>query len=190
MFCEPGYRFFQHALSSNTGNYLEIGVFNGDSIAGLARSYPQLHIYGVDPFIEDGYTTGHTQVLADQYMPAQKAATMANCAGLDNITMHEMTSREFRDQLTPSMIEQMNVAWVLIDGSHHYEDVITDVDIAMQLIGHKNGGIVFDDVNLPGVGQAHKEFLQMYPDRISGHFDLFALHPGHIQAYLIKEITC
>jgi predicted O-methyltransferase YrrM len=168
-------------------NYLEIGIFNGDSIADMARAYPGKHIYAIDPFIEDGYTSHTTKVDRDQHMPEQKANTLKNIEGFDNITLFETTSKEFAESLNKHMAQIMNVAWVLIDGSHHYEDVVVDYELAMQLIGNKPGGIVFDDVTIPGVERAHREFLEKYGDRITLTRDLYNVHPGNIIGYRINK---
>jgi len=46
---------------------------------------------------------------------------------------------------------------------HSYEAVSIDYNLALKLIDSKpNSGIVFDDVNLPGVDQAFNEFKQKY----------------------------
>lgn len=186
MFCQPGFEFFKQQLKTTQHNYLEIGVFNGDSVAQLAREYPMLKIYGIDPFIEDGCTTDHTGVKENQFMPGQYANTQANTAGLDNITLFEMTSEQFSNELTDRQIADMDVAYVLIDGSHHYRDVAIDVDLAMRLIGNRKGAVVFDDVNIAGVAQAHEEFLEKYRSQIGQAWDLFGQHPGHILAYSIN----
>lgn len=186
MFCEPGFKFFEHHLPLSDSNYLEIGVFNGDSIASLGKKYPSKTIFGVDPFIEDGCTMHTSNVKEQEFMPTQYENTMNNIKGIDNITLFELTSIEFNNVLTDELINDMNVGWVLIDGSHHYADVINDVHMAMRLIGSKRGGIVFDDVNLEGVGKAHTEFLEIYKDKISKTMDIYAYHPGHILAYYVN----
>jgi hypothetical protein len=187
MFCAPGFEFFNHQLKYSLYNYLEIGVFNGDSIGNLGREHTNHIIFGVDPFIEDGYTTDHTGVGKNEYANQQKANTVKNTQGLDNVIMFEMLSSEFADMLTDEMVADMNVAWVLIDGSHHYEDVAVDVKLAMRLIGDKPGGIVFDDVNLDGVGRAYREFLETYKAQVNVPQDIYATHPGHIIAHLINQ---
>jgi hypothetical protein len=184
MFCQPGFDFFNQHIGAH-GNYLEIGVFNGNSIAGLARNHPTKTIFGIDPFLEDGCTTAHTQVEQDEFMPVQYANTQHNILGLDNITLFQVTSQEFAEMLTDEMAADMNINWVLIDGSHHYEDVINDVHLAMRLIGTKPGAVVFDDCNLSGVGQARDEFLEQYT--VDKTEDLFGMHPGHIMAYWINN---
>lgn len=188
MFCQPGYNFFANLLGRSNHNYLEIGVFNGDSIAGLANLHPNKTIFGIDPFIEDGCTTSHTGVNEDEFMHTQKENTSKNIAGLTNITLFELLSTEFNEILTDELINDMDVAWVLIDGSHRYEDVKNDYKMAMRLIGNKKGGVVFDDVNLEGVGRGYAEFCIDHAGQISQPIDLYAdQHPGHIIAHLINH---
>jgi len=187
MFCQPGYYFFNHELTYSPYNYLEIGVFNGDSIAGIAKTHPNRIIYGVDPFIEDGCTVEHTGVNVNEFMPTQKQNTEANIEGVENVVLFEMLSSELADALTDELVADMNVAWVLIDGSHHYDDVTNDYRLAMRLIGDRKGGVVFDDLNLPGVQQAYNEFLIEHAGRVSAPIDLYeSEHPGHIIAHFIN----
>lgn len=187
IFCGPGYEFFKSQLAQSPFNYLEIGVFNGVSIANLGAQYPDKTIYGVDPFIEDGCTTDHSGVVEHEFMSTQHANTMSNIEGLENITLFKMTSVEFNSTLTDAMISDMDVGWVLIDGSHHYPDVINDVHVAMRLIGDRKGGVVFDDLNIEGVKRAHDEFVSLYASKISEPTDLYHVHPGHILAYYINH---
>ena len=186
MFCSPGYDFIKGYLQHTDRNYLEIGVFNGDSIALLAKQYPEKKIYAVDPFIEDGNTCNHTGVEQGQTMPTQRENTYNNIQDLDNITLHEITSIEFGKMLTDDMIKQMNIGCILIDGSHHYEDVIADAHLAMRLIGDEIGAIIFDDVRLPGVNRAYQEWTNIYANQISQTKDIYATHKNSIMAILIN----
>lgn len=186
MFCVPGFDFFNRQLKNSPYNYLEIGVFNGDSIAQLGREHPDHKIFGVDPFIEDGYTSGHTDVVQGQSANQQKINTAENIKGLQNVVLFEMMSSEFANTLSDTMIADMNVGWVLIDGSHHYPDVIQDAKLAMRMIGNRSGGIVFDDVNLPGVASAYREFLQQYQKQTGPAMDIYSTHTGHIIAHFIN----
>jgi len=181
MFCQPGFNILNQEIPQSAPglNYLEIGTFNGDSIAELARRNPTRTIYAIDPFIEDGYTSHTTLVDRNQDMPTQRKNTYRNIAGLDNVTLFETTSREFSETLTDQQVADMNIAWVLIDGSHHYEDVAIDVALALRLIGPRSGGIVFDDVNVSGVARAYQEFLAMPIDRSEAQ-DVYLNEPGHI----------
>lgn len=147
-------------------NYLEIGVFNGVGTARLARAFPDMTIYAVDPFIEDGHTIGASQAETGSHMSEQKAAYLKNSADNENQILFEMTSSEFARTLTAEQISEMNIAWVLIDGNHHYEHVTVDYEVAMRLIGPRAGHIVFDDMQISGVSQAYGEFIAKYADRV------------------------
>ena len=189
MFCEPGFRFFNSYISyvGGSGNYLEIGVFNGDSIAQLARNHPNKIIYAIDPFLEDGSTNIHTGVETHEFMTEQAKNTQQAIAGLSNVVLFQMTSEDFAKNLTDEMVRDMNVSWVLVDGCHEYRAAINDAHLAMRLIGSKPGAVVFDDVNYEPVTRAVLEFLQIYnPDRQE---DLFELHPGAIMAYWVNTLA-
>ena len=43
-------------LQNNGGNYLEIGVYDGQTLCHVAHQNPSKTIYGIDPFISDGNT--------------------------------------------------------------------------------------------------------------------------------------
>ena len=68
--------YFTNHLKDYDGNYLEIGVFNGDSIASLGDLYPNKKIYGVDPFIEDGNTSWATSKGVGEVIINQKESTL------------------------------------------------------------------------------------------------------------------
>jgi tRNA G46 methylase TrmB len=94
MFCKPGFDFLVHALYTIPSNYLEIGVFNGDSIANIATIYPSKKIYGIDPFIEDGYTSHVTDVNRGELLSQQKQNTLNNIKDLQNIVLLMCTSKK------------------------------------------------------------------------------------------------
>ena len=53
--CWPALDLARAFLSSSSGNYLEIGIFDGFAIATLAIENPSRCFFGVDPFISDGF---------------------------------------------------------------------------------------------------------------------------------------
>jgi predicted O-methyltransferase YrrM len=161
------YTAAEQFLGKLPGNYLEIGVFNGVCTAQLGRNFESKIIYAIDPFIEDGYTLGASHVAQGQSMPNQRDACHKNIDGLENVVLFEMTSKEFADILTDEMISDMDISWVTIDGSHHYDDVTVDYKLAMRLIGSRQGVIVFDDMAHIGVRRAYYEFMAEYADRIN-----------------------
>lgn len=160
------YKAVLTSLTEYSGNYFEIGVFNGSGTAILGREYINKIIYAIDPFIEDGHTLDVSNVACGDKMLTQKESCLANIKGLDNILLFETTSKEFSDILTSEMIDDMNISWVTIDGSHHYEDVTIDYELAINLINGKPGIIVFDDLAHKGVRQAYDEFVGKYKDII------------------------
>lgn len=159
------YSFIHSALPELSGNYLEIGVFNGSGFAEVARNNPSKICYAVDPFIEDGHTVNASQVLTGTKMLTQKQNFDANTAGLTNVVLHETTSKEFLAALTEDNLPK-NIGMVVIDGDHHYEHVIIDFELAIKLIGNRRGTIVVDDTDVPGVMQAYTEFVQAIGSRI------------------------
>jgi hypothetical protein len=148
------------------GNYFEIGVFNGTGFARIARENPEKKCYAVDPFIEDGHTNASSGSSNGAHLNQQKQNFLENTKELVNVTLHEMTSAEFANQLTDQLVDMMGISVVTIDGDHHYEHVTTDFEIAVRLL--KQGGrIVVDDTDVAGVGQAFSEFKQKFANRIS-----------------------
>jgi hypothetical protein len=186
MFCVPGFELFRFSLARDNLNYLEIGVYNGDSIATLAKMYPNKTVYAIDPFIEDGFTSHDTGVERGEYMSQQEANTQKNIAGLDNVVLFKMTSQEFAEMLTDEMVDLMNIGHVLIDGSHHYEDVVIDSELSMRLFNNRPGIIVFDDADLDDVARARKEFHIKYKEQTDNLVDLYITRPGHIIAYFMN----
>lgn len=160
------YNFVLEHLPKISGNYFEIGVFNGAGVANVGRKITDKIIYAIDPFIEDGFTTNASGKNLGDDMPNQRDACYENINGLDNVVLFECTSESFADTLTDEMILDMNIGCVTIDGSHHYKDVSIDFDLAIRLIGNKSGVIIFDDLAHIGVRQAYYEGILKYLDRI------------------------
>jgi len=149
------------------GNYFEIGVFNGAGFARVARENAEKKCYAVDPFIEDGHTNASSGTDTGSYMNQQKENFLENTKDLDNITLFEMTSTAFANQLTDQLINDMNISVVTIDGDHHYEHVTTDLEIAARLLNNLGGQIVVDDTDVVGVSRAFNEFKEKFSSRIS-----------------------
>jgi len=168
--------------SHMTGNILEIGAFEGEGTARLARHWPTTKIYVVDPFVEDGHTTAATQVDRGQVMNTQRAAFERNVTGLDNVRLYEVTSRAFGE--LSHALPDMHIDRVIIDGSHHYEDVILDSEIAWICIKDRGGVIVFDDLAIADVSKALAEFESAHADRIRKRVDIYGvaalLEIGHV----------
>lgn len=154
-----------------SGNYFEIGVFNGDGFARIARENSEKKCYAVDPFIEDGHTNASSGSSTGSYLNQQKQNFLENTKDLDNITLFEMTSTDFANQLNDQQINEMNISVVTIDGNHHYEHVVVDFGIAVRLLNNAGGQIVVDDTDVAGVNRAYGEFKEKFSDRITKESD-------------------
>lgn len=153
---QVAYRFFSEHLSEIEGNYLEIGVFEGVMLRELASKFPDKMFYGIDPFIEDGYTTDHNGgVPKGGVTHEQKRLAHENCDGVFNIQLLEQTSRSFFLERHDGDLLKMNVSSVLIDGDHSYEEARNDIVNSMRF----NPKVIFiDDLGLPDVKRAADEF--------------------------------
>lgn len=142
------------------GNILEIGAFEGEGTRQLALRWPQRTIHVIDPFIEDGHTRDSTQRVQGEPITQQRQAYLTHTQALPNVITHEQTSREF-DQSHPDL-SGFDITCVIIDGSHHYEDVSQDTGLALRCLAGRSGVIVFDDLRIPDVWQAYQEFHQQH----------------------------
>lgn len=161
------YDFVIDNLYKYTGNYFEIGVFNGDGFARVASNYMTKNCYAIDPFIEDGYTSATTSIERGCELSSQKQSFLSVTQGLKNITHFETTSKDFLEKLNDIHVDEMNISIILIDGSHHYSDVVNDYQLSIRLLQkQKEGIIIFDDLHVPDVKKAYDEFCSLYQDNI------------------------
>lgn len=157
---KSGFDYVKNELKNYTGNYLEIGVFNGVSIKNISMAYPNRRVIGIDPFIESGKTVGITGSDFGQPINGQKENTLKNINSLTNITLYETTSQDFYNTISNSLIKELNVCAVLIDGDDSYENTLIDLEIARVLINSKSGFIIINDYYLESKTQAFQEFVQ------------------------------
>lgn len=166
MLARNAFNFFASHLNSTPGNYLEIGVYNGDGCFELANKFKDKKVFCIDPFLEDGYTTHISGVEKGNALNNQRETALKFFSQCENINFFETTSLDFFNKLTDSDIELYNIDSVFIDGDHSHEGASIDYKLAMTVIGKKAGVIVFDDTNLPGVISAIDNFKNEYADRI------------------------
>ena len=167
--CAAGLTFIRSVLGNFQGNYLEIGVFNGELISELGQQFSGRKIIGIDPFIEDGNTVTITNIPKGERINVQRQNTLTAISDKPNVTLFEMTSKEFLEQLTQDQINDFDINIVLIDGSHWYDDVVVDFELARRLINSKPGIIIVDDIGpgMPEVERAKEEFKQQYPNLVT-----------------------
>jgi hypothetical protein len=161
-----GYRYFREHLDDLPGNYLEIGVFEGVMLRELATLFPNKMFYGIDPFIEDGNTSGHNggygkgEVTLKQMWLAHE-----NLDNLPNVKLFEQTSRSFFAERSHHDLQNMGVTSVFVDGNHSYEEARNDIFNSLRLL--KDGGVILiDDAGLPDVKKAIFEVVSTYHDKM------------------------
>lgn len=132
----------------------------------LADMYPKKMFYGIDPFIEDGYTTGHNGgVPKGEFTHDQCSMTHINVGGIANIKLYQETSRNFGARKTDEQLRTMNVTSVFVDGDHSYEETLNDLLLAQRLLC--NGGVIYiDDATLPSVKKALTEFGHLVKNNV------------------------
>lgn len=156
--CGKALAFFEDELKRLPGNYLEIGIYDGEVIGTLAKQFPDKHFYGVDPFIEDGHTSQHNGIEKGMPMTEQRRNAHRNLDPLANVTLIESTSVAFSDYALKRPVGDGNISAILIDGSHHYPDADNDLRLAMRFL--VNGGVIYvDDLETEGVNKACIEFI-------------------------------
>src|SRR4029077_3426932 len=89
------------------GNYLEIGVYDGDALKEFATRWPKKMFYGIDPFISDGDTTGHHGVPIGERTESQRESAHGNFKGLSNIVFFETTSKLFNEMMNKDTLDSM-----------------------------------------------------------------------------------
>ena len=157
------YSYIRSNLQNHFGNYLEIGVFNGDGFASVASTFPDKKCFAIDPFIEDGYTSHTTSTARGGHLGSQKANFLNATKKLPNVNYFEMTSVDFFNSLSEQQIIDMDISCIVIDGSHHYTDVVNDQNLSMKLLrNNKTGIILFDDLHVEDVKKAYDEFHKEY----------------------------
>jgi hypothetical protein len=148
-------------LQSNGGNYLEIGVYHGETFFEIAKANPTTKVYGIDPFISDGWTGQHKgTVLSDA-----EVACNEKLLQFPNAHIFKSTSKQFAG--SPFDAKGFNISVVFVDGSHWFDDVLIDTELAMKLIGQKKGLLIYDDLHIAEVRRGIKEATDKYPNLVA-----------------------
>ena len=147
-------------LKTNQGDYLEIGCYHGIFLSEIAEKFPNINVYGIDPHIADGWT-GEDR---GTFLLEIKANFKHNTDGLNNITHWESTTKECLENKQYNDVT--NISCVLIDGSHHYEDILVDIEFVSNLNNKQNLMVVFDDTKIQDVVKSMEYFSQYLSHRI------------------------
>lgn len=146
----------------DSGVFVEIGVWKGKSIKYLAtKAKRNTKIFGVDNFKGspgvEGELPGEHEKDVDIINGTLYNTYLKNIAGLDIITIrgesYEVCNK-FDDE---------SVDFVFIDGDHHYEIVLKDIQGWFPKV--KKGGIISGHDYAPGIGCGVIEAVnQIFPD--------------------------
>ena len=179
--CSAFHNPIQEFLSHNEGNYLEIGTFYGHFLTSLANQFSYKKLYAIDPFIDDGHTTWITGKEKNEPISEIRKIALSNISQVNNVELFEMTTQAF---LSHSFIGFTNnilkdVSCVLIDGSHHYDDIKYDLELVMLIKNTHSKMVMFDDIKMDDVSRSIDDFKLMIEDRIT-HVDN---NPEYIAVY-------
>lgn len=155
---------YMASQSPSTGLWVEIGAYKGRSTAWLIEASQRLphqpKVVSIDPHMRDTWEP-FSKVVRDFHLEER---------GLE-------IQRTFSSDAGACW--NRPIAYLWIDGSHRYEDVLKDIDLFVPHVV-PGGYIVFDDAhggNFPGVEQALKEKMFPREDVIHvgtiKHFEIF-----------------
>lgn len=135
-------------------NYLEIGVFKGDNIVDVSKSYckhPESKIYCVDPwidYVEYPEYKGKIQYIYDEFVKNMKQ---------ENLWEKIQVYRDFSHNIVPTFENNFfDIAYV--DGNHETDFVYKDAVMVFPKV-KSDGYIVFDDYDWPTVKTGVNNFV-------------------------------
>lgn len=149
-------------LNKYTGNYLEIGCYDGRTLCTIADRNKNVMCYGIDPFLGDVHVRPSLRNTNIKFveLPEQKSNLYENIKHRNNVKFYETTSEDFYKLWKENEIDEQNISVFFIDGAHIYEYVTIDWKMSLDMIGARQGAILFDDRQVPDVVQAAEEFEQ------------------------------
>lgn len=159
-------------LFCDDGNaaYVEVGVFQGQSLISVALKAPQLPCYGIDNFSQfdpDGVNLEIVNKRLERY-------------GGTNVHVLNMGFEE----AFAGMSQHLNgrkIAIYLIDGAHDYRSQMMGLLLAMPHL-HERAVILVDDANYSFVRQSTEDFLLTHPD-FKMAFEAYSPdHPANMDA--------
>jgi Putative methyltransferase len=163
-------------------SHLEIGCFDGTGIKSLAENFPNKSFICIDPFIEDGNTVEHSNYNINDKMQNIKNICLENFKNLNNIELYELTTQDFINKLLKKELDYKkleNIKTINIDGSHHFDDIIVDIDLSIYLLKGKIGCIHFDDCfNIHDVTKAILKYFMF--NRINNVLNIVETGPDSV----------
>lgn len=130
-------------------------MFDGEGIAMLAGMFPQRKFFGIDPFIEDGYTSHVSGVAAGGALSQMERLARNHVRPHPNVELMVITASDFEKSLDQRRIDAISAGVVFVDGDHH--KCREDLSLARRLIVHPHGIIAVDDLHVPDVRKSVDE---------------------------------
>jgi hypothetical protein len=161
-------------LADHPGDYLEIGCYWGVFFSEVAEANPQHMAYAIDPHIADGHT-GQERGFDLSHI---KKEFLHNISGSNNVVFWNSTTKRCYEEERYEQIE--NISCVLVDGSHHYEDIKVDIDFIANIKRNQEVLVYFDDLHISDVVQGIDYFKVKMDQQIATQVDQhsFILKPS------------
>ena len=133
--------------------YLEIGVYDGGSLAFMMQHPYETELHGVDPLV----------------LPGQVERTFANIAVFNTfgrkVTVHQQYSH---DPVLWRELDGISIDIIFIDGDHHASSVVEDFERGESRVA-PGGFIVFDDYLDPECSPGVRPAVDLIVERIQQH---------------------
>lgn len=140
-------------------NFLEVGVWQGDNLVSIAKKFPGLTCYGVDPYSGSSfeeYYKGEIQSLVDaEYYEKLFLDVSIKFKQHKNIIIIRKISEEAAKDF-----EDESLDLVFIDARHDYDSVVKDIKLWLPKV--KVGGVLSGHnygLNFFGVIEAVNELI-------------------------------
>ena len=161
------------------GSLLEIGVYQGKSAILIGKFSKSENDFEVCDIFQLESDDKNKDEISRSYLNLQREIFEDNCKNnLDRVPIiHECKSMELRNRLKAE-----EYRFIHIDGSHLYEHVLSDIELALEVLTPEDGIIVMDDFRSQhtlGVS------LAIWEKIIDGGFTPFLVTPAKM--YLSKK---
>jgi len=161
------------------GSLLEIGVYQGKSAILVGKFSKSENDFEVCDIFQLESDDNNKDEISRSYLNLQREIFEDNCKNnLDRVPIiHECKSMELRNRLKAEKYR-----FIHIDGSHLYEHVLRDIELALEVLTPEDGVIVMDDFRSQhtlGVS------LAIWEKIIDGGFTPFLVTPAKM--YLSKK---
>jgi predicted O-methyltransferase YrrM len=133
--------------------YLEIGVYDGGSLAFMMQHPYETELHGVDPLV----------------LPGQVEHTFANIAAFNTLGRHVTVHQKYSyDPALWRELDGLSIDLLFIDGDHHTSSVIEDFERYSSRVA-PGGFIVFDDYIDPEYSPEVGPAVDLIVGRIEQH---------------------